>query len=542
MSEYAANPEQDAILEEVASNRHQVVSIEALAGTGKSTLLLRAAKGPLARSAIRYFVFNAGNAAEAGRKFPTNTAVSTPHAYAWASQHPLSPQTMREVYSKRLPSSIFTSLRAHIERSRDIASWLRTFIGSVDGNWFQAVSLLAETVNRFAISEDAVITPAHLPRQLSAIAARLRSPPDTPSLLEAARLTWERMCDPYADFPITHNIYLKLASLAQIAIPTDVIFLDEAQDANPAILGLLRPQIDAGTRLVLVGDGNQRIYGFNGAIDAMAAMAEAYPTLAVSMPLTGSYRFGSKIAGAANIMLAMLGSRTRLTGLGRDREVTDGRQAFDCALFRSNAGMLRAAIMSVERGVPVYIIGGGESLTKMLVALGRLYRGETVAHPEVSAFGRWDEIVEYSKQAGASSAGLPSLVKMVDEHRGRVSDIASRLTHGLAQTPAQARFTLGTAHRTKGMEWDRILLGDDFHSYWPAKGGVNLPDAEELRLQYVALSRGRSAVHGNGLFGAMQKFMEVSGDAGMAARISEITGRAAALQAIDRSQAAPQPA
>ena len=85
------------------------------------------------------------------------------------------------------------------------------------------------------------------------------------------------------------------------------------------------------------------------------------------------------------------------------------------------------------------------------------------------------------------------------------------------------------------------MLGDDFHQYWPASGGVDLPDAEELRLQYVALSRSQGAIYGNGLFGAMQGFLEASGGADMAARVSQITGASPAAQGPGRGQAGPAP-
>jgi ATP-dependent exoDNAse (exonuclease V) beta subunit len=50
-----------------------------------------------------------------------------------------------------------------------------------------------------------------------------------------------------------------------------------------------------------------------------------------------------------------------------------------------------------------------------------------------------------------------------------------------------------TAHKSKGLEWDRVKIGPDFRGPKtdPKTGEVEMPSAEENRLAYVAVTRAR---------------------------------------------------
>ena len=53
-----------------------------------------------------------------------------------------------------------------------------------------------------------------------------------------------------------------------------------------------------------------------------------------------------------------------------------------------------------------------------------------------------------------------------------------------------ADFTVTTCHKAKGREWDHVVIGDDFPQPVPGKE----PRREELRLAYVAVTRGKRVV------------------------------------------------
>src|SRR5690606_13167694 len=63
----------------------------------------------------------------------------------------------------------------------------------------------------------------------------------------------------------------------------------------------------------------------------------------------------------------------------------------------------------------------------------------------------------------------------------------------LEAEPLSLDVIVSTAHKAKGLEWDRVRIGDDFKG--PKQdtetGELVMPDPEELRLAYVAVTRAR---------------------------------------------------
>jgi hypothetical protein len=69
----------------------------------------------------------------------------------------------------------------------------------------------------------------------------------------AAEALWKNICKPNSSAPVTHDCYLKLFFLQgwELAPRDWTVMLDEAQDADPVILGLLERH--RGARII-VGD------------------------------------------------------------------------------------------------------------------------------------------------------------------------------------------------------------------------------------------------------------------------------------------------
>lgn len=61
----------------------------------------------------------------------------------------------------------------------------------------------------------------------------------------------------------------------------------------------------------------------------------------------------------------------------------------------------------------------------------------------------------------------------------------------LIENPVQPDVTVSTAHKSKGLEWDKVRIGADFRGpeVNPDTGDEIMPDPEELRLAYVAVTR-----------------------------------------------------
>ena len=80
------------------------------------------------------------------------------------------------------------------------------------------------------------------------------------------------MSDPAETVPLEHDAYLKLWHLRGARLPAgaEVLYLDEAQDANPVTLAILEAQ---RRPTVWVGGPWQSVYRFRGSEDALRMCA-----------------------------------------------------------------------------------------------------------------------------------------------------------------------------------------------------------------------------------------------------------------------------
>src|SRR3546814_9526121 len=90
-----------------------------------------------------------------------------------------------------------------------------------------------------------------------------------PHCLPMVTAVIERLMDyENSNLPFTHDIYLKVfARICKISDQFDYLIVDEAQDLNPVLIGIVEK---SGLPAVIVGDNWQSIYGFRGAEDAMS--------------------------------------------------------------------------------------------------------------------------------------------------------------------------------------------------------------------------------------------------------------------------------
>jgi superfamily I DNA/RNA helicase len=134
-------------------------------------------------------------------------------------------------------------------------------------------------------------------------------------------------------------------------------------------------------------------------------------------------------------------------------------------------------------------VGGGRELLALAEAAADLQAGRRTSHPELWVFKTWQELREYSTEDGG--ADLKVFVNLVDQHGPDALICAlSRLSdeHG-------ADLMISTAHRSKGREWDRVRIHDD---YPQPKEDAPIPRADAM-LAYVAVTRARRVLDRTGL-------------------------------------------
>ncbi|WP_186143683.1 UvrD-helicase domain-containing protein [Burkholderia gladioli] len=440
-------PEQQRVINSSAA----VLAVDAFAGTGKtSTLDGFAAARP--RAKILYIAFNRSIAMAAKARFPQHVECRTTHSIAYAA--------VGRKYADKLgnPSPYEVAMRMNTNNRR--------------------AKQALETVNAWLCSVDPTIDDHHVPDQED-------DPQMRSALLELARSIWTEMSNLNSPIKMPHDGYLKLWAMSRPKLRYDYILLDEAQDTNPLTLDLVMAQ-RPHAKLVLVGDRHQGIYGFRQAVNAMEEV-DADERIAI----TRSFRFGSGIAELASVILHDYKSEQNAIRGRDDIEVSwrvNRRQPFTI-LSRTNAALFGELARLVTGKPPVktvHYVGGFEGyfFGKVLDAFylwadeRRSIKDESIARfPDFAGFKQYGE--------EADDPEVKALVKVVEQYQNDVPSIYNALK--AAETPAdRAAVTVATAHKSKGLEWEQVVLTDDFISLPPEDDEY---DAEEVNLLYVAITR-----------------------------------------------------
>ncbi|MBW4722424.1 UvrD-helicase domain-containing protein, partial [Saccharothrix obliqua] len=346
--------------------------------------------------------------------------------------------------------------------------------------------LVGNTVEKFCHTADIEITTHHVPKVNGVDGAARQDLAEW--VVPYAQAMWRDLQGTSGRLNFRHDHYLKMWALTEPSLNADVIFFDEAQDADPVIAKVVQSQRDA--QLVAVGDSNQAIYGWRGAIDALAN----WPAQA-RLRLTQSWRFGPEIADEANKWLTALESPLRLTGTPGITSNLAPLSHPDAILCRTNGEAMGQAMKALDRGERVALVGGGRAIGDMAKAAQALQSGKATQHPELAAFTTWAEVQDYVEQDDAGS-DLRVFVRLVDDHG---PDELIRATRRLVGEET-ARLTISTAHKAKGREWHRVLIGDDFRQPTATDDGKpgKLPKADAM-LAYVSVTRAQHVLDRGGL-------------------------------------------
>lgn len=510
--------EQQAILAHAATGAPGKVL--AYAGTGKTTTLTGIAEA-LAGRRVLYLAFNRVTAQEAQARFPAHVTAKTAHALAFAAT--------RAWRGYRPLEGSWWRLR------QALASTFPDTARGADGQptaWFertesQVFQIVAGTLAHYCQSADSLVLPRHVPADGIApiVAAYLQPGWDERTTRQfaeevrsrfaaLAQRAWDALLA-RADWPITHDVYLKVWQLSHPALPADVVLFDEAQDANPVMQDLV---LQHAGPVWMVGDSYQAIYAWRGAVDAL----DQFP--APAFPLSQSWRFGPAVAATAGEILDRLWQAAPpLTGLGPPgrvlgagpasttdpgyRPVTDRDQ--EAVICRTNIGVFMAAVAHLQAGDAVAVAGGADDIASLIESAVALYRGGRARHRDLRDFATWDDLEAISDtELGQQYRPIVRLVRQEPDFAARAA-VALR-TETVPESAA--RVVVSTGHKAKGRQWPGVRLADD----WRAFVGVHetgepwvLP--EEARLWYVALTRAQRHLDLTAVGGAWNDFREWPG-------------------------------
>jgi hypothetical protein len=286
----------------------------------------------------------------------------------------------------------------------------------------------------------------------------------------------------------THDTYLKQWQLSGPHLDYDVVLYDEAQDADACVADVVSRQSHA--QLVAVGDSAQAIYGWRGAGDFLATVAARH-----RLALTQSWRFGQAIADEANVWLGVVGSGVRVVGNPSRGSVLSKLAHPDAVLCRSNAATIDEVLAAHTTGTKVHLEGDGTEMLALARAAQRMQDGQPAERPELAAFPDWAAVQAYAEN-DPNGTDLAVAVRMID---GYGAGTVIEAIEGTVPA-ADAQLVVSTAHKSKGLEWAKIRIADDFRQPRDPKSGELLPIPKDMAmLGYVAVTRGREVLDTGGL-------------------------------------------
>lgn len=429
---YSPTEEQRKVADAIMTGDDVVV--RALAGSGKTSTLVATARrledqDPNKR--IIYIVFQKSNQIDAQRRFAgiKNVEVRTADSIAYVS----------------LPKSLTQkALPEHIEAAK-LLTWKRqdaitknfnvpgVVIQGVEYSPKDSVSLIRKAIDSsFTIGTDREISAKDFIGKHTKIDV---DPKDIPAeLVEAAQRIWDDITNGDGGVMASKRGYLvKMWSFTEPDLGTgdgmkknssgsDIVFFDEAQDQNPVLSEIVRNQ---GIQKVLVGDSNQAIFGFRGAVDELDKAGAPH-----ELYLTSSFRFGKQVAGVANRFLALMGRKERVDGKGPEGEIVQTVKNPDAILTRSNGGALRAIVQNLKEDKVVAVNKSFKTTLDQFVRTVAWLRdgGEkpNAISEELDGFDTWKQVQEAAEKD--DNPRLKMLLKLVEEYgTGELSDILNRV-------------------------------------------------------------------------------------------------------------------
>jgi len=462
-SDYQLTAEQKQCVEMALQGKD--LKIKAFAGSGKTSTLVAIAKELQGRGL--YLAYNKAIQADAVKKFPVSVDCKTAHSIAYRAN-------VYQIKDRVRTLSIFDMTRymdikrIYCYEENDIAFFtlklLRVFVNSdrkkIDGQ-FRNSRIFEEVEGRDVEETNAIIN----------------------YVINKAAEYWERCTERGSTIPIEHDFYLKMYQLANpdLSSTYEYILFDECQDANPVLLDILLKQ---RCQKIYVGDEHQQIYSWRGSINSFAKLGgEVYY-------LSRSFRFGNEISRLSNIIITAKNESQLLCGSANieSRLVNKLTTPFT-VLCRTNARIIEKIL--TFRKQKLHVVGGVNEILNLAKSGYALFTGnkDRVSHSKLKYFKSWDAMLRFNHKY--QDPDITFLAKLIKEHKRSFKNIIKQIEDACYVEDSIAEVTLSTIHKSKGREWDNVILEDDFIIFTnevPLEA-ILVYDIEELNLIYVGITR-----------------------------------------------------
>ncbi len=470
-----ASQYQKVVWEHMANSRNHLI-VEAVAGSGKTTTILEGLSR--AKGNVLYLAFNKSIEVEFNRRLESagvrHVTAKTTHslglqsirqAFGWPGK-PLGTKT-RKIIDGLVPVPLDSKGRTLAFSHKNVVCAVVSKLKNLLLDPTQ--ENIAGILDRYSIDAE------YIPSRLTRDAHDVMMQSETPK-------------------PIDFDDMLWIPAIKELPFGRfDLVAVDEAQDLSAPQHYMLRRLAQDGAKVVAVGDRNQAIYGFRGALtESMDDLMEALPGDVDTAGLSITYRCPkSHVELAQELVPEIEGFKDdpgEVVDVKHDDlagTLADG----DLVVCRVNAPLVSVAYSLLAEGKKPVIRGQdfGAGLIKLLDRFASRTLGETLSRIDQFLSSEADKVSDKPMKLAAIEDRrecieiLSQGVKTVRAMVARIDSIFSETVTGIE---------LASIHRAKGLEADRVfILRPDLIPHPMAKKAWERE--QEKNLEYVALTRAR---------------------------------------------------
>ena len=505
--------EQLAFITEVETTNNSI-RLDAVAGSGKTTTLLQAARGIPKTSKAIALAFNKNIADELGKKFPSHIVCKTLNSIgnavwlATAGKKNLDSRKMGDLTSKWCKENLTP------EESDSMWNDIREVVSAVKSRGFVPPQWEAKLEKPAELLTDEVI---------EAIAEGLDVPYSKTLGIAVKSIMLSSISEAYTTrIDFDDQIFMSTYFAPDSAWPTyDVVMVDEAQDLSTVQHDMVE-RLGAGSRLIVVGDERQAIYGWRGA--SCHSLKELQERFGLKrMPLTVSFRCPSNVVREAKeivpyIQAYKIGGQVTHIPVHQTVQTTgeDGERVEEivpswyvedlkrgsAVICRNNAPLIKLGFALIRAGIPTFFTGKdmskgltkivkGLDETNLMQSLDSWYEDEVDRLKKKEKFGSLEMLEDKYEalQAIYSGSGATNKTTYI---RGIEALFKKERTPDCIE--------LTTIHKAKGKEWEVVYFLNQglIPGKWIQRMVDNgVPGSEDLltqeyNLKYVAITRSLS--------------------------------------------------
>lgn len=465
--------EQQEVVDYVkAATGDELILIDSVAGSGKTTLLKSIANAANNGQAL-YLAYNKAIATSSSKKFPKHVDCRTTHSLAYKAT----------VVPLNLSVGFFGARQVDEK------------IPYADKHQ------LAEDLREFCLSK--YLTYDEYAKETGRVNSSLAN-----KYLTAMS---------HGHIDVTHDFYLKLFHIMLAndeihQVPYELVMLDEAGDLNEVTLEIFK--LLKGRIKVAVGDPHQNIYTFNHTINCFEKLEGQGKTFHLSK----SFRVPKHIAKPVEKFCKnYLNPEMEFKGI----ENTDSTIKTRGYISRTNGGLINKIIELNMSRTPYGLVRKAQEIFKVpLMIAGLKYQGKIYdpAYKHIQDdVDEWYEnhnnikathksVIGYLKSKYSEDLSLIQAINLVTKH-GK-SGLFEAYAEAKQHENKKQDFMLLTAHSSKGLEFDEVILAPDMNASievlieelkYDSDRPLSVFDKESLNLYYVACTRAlvslRNATH-----------------------------------------------